>query len=927
MARPANHNGPANNSRPITTARPSPIDQSAISSMASPANSVAPANTGRPTNILEPHGQTSHNKNGRHSTTASLALKKSNRRNVSMTRDNVITWAPEPRRNKYSNYRPPYRGRYHSPSPTRGSGTQGSAYYSERNERSRYTGYSSVPPKGGSGAQGHAYKADRQHRRNYYTSNGHLSASPNRESGAEKHAYKAERQGRQKNRVQFHQNRRRQSGASRPATAYTAQRPRSSSSTSPNRGNGAQGHVYQAPRQYTQNSKNWKNGGTRSFSNHSRSKSRNCLTTEQLRDIIAPLFDEYAKKHIPNESGTHSTNMIDNDRPDSDNSEFGQQVSRVDKAIRLEHASQFWNPIPVSIDRALNRCRDNIKPPCFDETYASEITRIFQTLKDSLCNITRCHIFKHFQTKMEDLFAGNTTDLDRIKTTAAASAKRRTRITEETINMVFEKLDSFATTPPNSGAATKFPPLRGASPPSEIHSTGPKQGPPTRPPQGGKTPPNNGKQTALHQGPRKSYSDITPNRSPPTSEEDPTVEPQGEQHTTTDGFKAPKKSAKSPPKSAQDGPISTTNKFNPLAGADEDDHITVSQLMDILELPMDSQEDTSMVPPTQLATPKRKRRSSPETVTYAKTFVADQNRPNTNLHTAAHQGPNGPTRVTTMATPPLHSLRATAQVHNEPTQTGHACASMAEQPMHRTDDTIAIPPSPGQPTIHIQEEDVICTGHTPAAMAQQPMHPTDDSTTAARTRSMSAANVHTTHTNETVCYSSKQKKEWVIKEIPAYKKIAIIGDSNAQSWLDCSTLWSVHAFSGAHLHHLIDILEKSKFPPNIKMVVIAVGVNDRETTPSHLMDQLHKILDLVQQKHGLPSRFLMVPQLPTFTGQESAIIRQLNRTARDIWGKGFIPCPMAKEIQARNATDHAHYTLGTAAKICDRLRKNIPTDF
>lgn len=580
----------------------------------------------------------------------------------------------------------------------------------------------------------------------------------------------------------------------------------------------------------------------------------------QLRDIVTPWINNSDKSQhntARNDSNRRQNTRHETNHANSSNLDFSKQVNRLDKAIRLQHAKQHWNPIPDSIDQLLNRCANNIKPPGYDETYATELSKIFQTLKDKMHTLTRCHLEKHFQAKLAEFEDGDLRDLETIKSVATKSAKRRTRINNNTIEAVFEQLRDISPAPAAQAAENKGP-TRG-------------QGSP-------RGPTSKNRQTANIPQKGRTYAAVAANRHT-DDDEDSTVEPDGDLL-----FQVPRNVAKIQ-HTSQVGPPSLNNRFDALAGNDIDDQLTESQLLRLID---DSMDETSMVPPTLCPTPaKRKRKDSPETETMrTKTFVTQAHAQNGVTHPSATLG-----AITT--TPTLEEAQT------------------------------------------CMEDDVIITGHTPANQAPPGVNQTskkamDDTVHdkgAERLRSMSATTAPTNESKEVICYSSKEKEQWIIKDIPVYKKVVIIADSNAQGWLNCSALWSVHSFSGNTLEHTLQILEKSKFPPHIKIAVIAVGVNNRETLPSAVMDTLHEIKQTFEKKHGIQSRFLMIPQLPTFNGGQSARIRNLNRTARDMWGHCFIPCPTGKQVQARNADDDAHYSLGTAAKICDRLHKNLPEVF
>lgn len=629
------------------------------------------------------------------------------------------------------------------------------------------------------------------------------------------------------------------------------------------------------------------------------------LSIGQLKTMVSPWLSEpqpIPADRLQGQGHDRGENLFV-----SHNAEFGQQVHRLDKAIRLSHATQFWKPIPISVDKLLNRCEKVIRPPGFDKTYSEKLSGIFVSLKNQIHSLTREHLDAHFQTKMSEFATGDQRDLQQIVEKAKIAAKRRTRITDTTITKVIEQIKtdtrqnnqparSWAAMVDNTDSRPNNQPTRSWAAVVE-NSTNTQR--------------SKEQGTASHNN--QTVIDIIPDT----------------QNAGTSGFTVPKRTAKIPTPQHGDGnPAVTTNMFSALAGENLDDTLTESEILNMLDDTVEPQSpcgntsgDSGIIPPTPSANRKRKQSGDGQT-TRTKTFVQKESAQTNDIG-------NEETRITKQKTPPRDTWRSSELTTGED---NHGTPTRAP-----SEESATLPHTEqsGQQGPITDDDDIICTGQTPApnpgANAQGTTNsmppPKGGRTSSDATRQRSLSNTNQkgiTDLSRPILHVSTDKRKWSITNVEAYRKFVIIADSNAKTWFGCSPDWAVHSFPGAHLEHVLQILEKSTFPSNITSVVVAAGINDRDELPLTVMSTMKKIKKTLDEKHSLQSFFLMVPQLPTFTQMESSLISQLNRTARDIWTPAnFIPCPGSSQIKGTHPDDHAHYSASTGAQICTRLHKYL----
>ena len=158
----------------------------------------------------------------------------------------------------------------------------------------------------------------------------------------------------------------------------------------------------------------------------------------------------------------------------------------------------------------------------------------------------------------------------------------------------------------------------------------------------------------------------------------------------------------------------------------------------------------------------------------------------------------------------------------------------------------------------------------------------------------------------------KLRRNWQI--IPMSEtNIIVIGDSNMRLATPPQNNWEIHCFPGANLAHVVDILKASKFPPQIKDIVITVGINHRNWDfKSSTSVEVRKILAILRDMN-VRYHFAGVSTTDKLTTQEMKNIKDLNEDLQQRLRKYYIkPLPVEDTIVQH---DNIHHTEETVTKI------------
>lgn len=131
---------------------------------------------------------------------------------------------------------------------------------------------------------------------------------------------------------------------------------------------------------------------------------------------------------------------------------------------------------------------------------------------------------------------------------------------------------------------------------------------------------------------------------------------------------------------------------------------------------------------------------------------------------------------------------------------------------------------------------------------------------------------------------------------------------------------------GANLEELASVIGRCHLHAGVKMVVIAVGINNHQSPTSSITDSLNVISDAVDRRR-LPGTvlFLQVPIHPRMTNASGVKINHLNKTARDLFASRYIRLPADFQFRPANDSryDCVHYNEETANKVIAHLSEVV----
>lgn len=171
--------------------------------------------------------------------------------------------------------------------------------------------------------------------------------------------------------------------------------------------------------------------------------------------------------------------------------------------------------------------------------------------------------------------------------------------------------------------------------------------------------------------------------------------------------------------------------------------------------------------------------------------------------------------------------------------------------------------------------------------------------------------------------SSIDKRRCDLKCVNPEVDTIIFSDSNGRQWTSAPASWEIFVFPGAHLNDVERMLTCTAIPIQIKHLIIAVGINERNQRTDLITRRLVHVASFRQKCMGTTLYFLMVPQHPNFTPSQAAQISHLNKTAHDLFDKDFIVCPPTGQIIPLTPDDQVHYSKETADAVINRVIKHI----
>ncbi len=168
----------------------------------------------------------------------------------------------------------------------------------------------------------------------------------------------------------------------------------------------------------------------------------------------------------------------------------------------------------------------------------------------------------------------------------------------------------------------------------------------------------------------------------------------------------------------------------------------------------------------------------------------------------------------------------------------------------------------------------------------------------------------------------EKRTSWRIDQLLPGVETVVIADSNGQSWADTSLPegWTIDAFRGARLQDAANLLKAASTQlAEVENVVIAVGINDRDSNPDVVIANLQKIKNW-GTKYNKKVFFTSVPIFPLLPASVQQVIRNINSAASDLFGNTYVASVNRDDIEliASDITG-IHYTAGTAALIVNNI--------
>lgn len=166
-------------------------------------------------------------------------------------------------------------------------------------------------------------------------------------------------------------------------------------------------------------------------------------------------------------------------------------------------------------------------------------------------------------------------------------------------------------------------------------------------------------------------------------------------------------------------------------------------------------------------------------------------------------------------------------------------------------------------------------------------------------------------------HSPEAKDSWTTHEPRPHQRFQLIGDSNLCTWggVPLPPTFNIDSFSGCRLADVTDVLDRSlALLSNVDDIVLAVGINDRNTTSDSILSALQSI-DQWRVNHSKRILFSSVPIFRNLSSKQLDNIEFINTTARDIFGDAYVTCCDQTQVELRDGeskTNGIHYTLQTA---------------
>jgi hypothetical protein len=173
-------------------------------------------------------------------------------------------------------------------------------------------------------------------------------------------------------------------------------------------------------------------------------------------------------------------------------------------------------------------------------------------------------------------------------------------------------------------------------------------------------------------------------------------------------------------------------------------------------------------------------------------------------------------------------------------------------------------------------------------------------------------------------HNGDTKDSWTTTNPRPHHKAQIIGDSNLGTWghLPLPMDFNIDAFGGCHLADVTGVLNRSLTRlSTVGVIVLAVGINDREESPERIVATL-KSIDRWRKNSNKRVVFSSVPVFRNLPSHLCDRIDFINNTASDIFGEDYVTCCEEKQVHLKfgaSKINGIHYSIETADIIIDNL--------
>ena len=147
----------------------------------------------------------------------------------------------------------------------------------------------------------------------------------------------------------------------------------------------------------------------------------------------------------------------------------------------------------------------------------------------------------------------------------------------------------------------------------------------------------------------------------------------------------------------------------------------------------------------------------------------------------------------------------------------------------------------------------------------------------------------------------------------------VVGDSNLRDFDPAPLGWMVCCLPGLRISLLTQLLKLSKIPPNIKHIIISVGINDRDSESSVSLIECLK----VARGEGRTVHFQTIVFSKTLLPNQKLLLTKLNKTARDLDWVKTIPSDLKEPTFKDFLTQNIHYDKETSAHIFNNMMSHI----